>query len=142
SIGPELLGGPVWFKQFGQKVGPRMGAQPTGGPLMVPKTCRRVVLARRPPGEPAETDSRIEEIPVPEPGPNEALVRVIYLSLDPYMRGRMRDLASYAAPVGVGEVMTGGTVGEVVRSNHPRFKAGDIVEDRLRLQGIAPWRGP
>ena len=104
---------------------------------MTPKTCRRVVLARRPPGEPAETDFRIEEIPVPEPGPNEALVRVIYLSLDPYMRGRMRDLASYAAPVGVGEVMTGGTVGEVVKSNHPRFKAGDIVEDRLGWQEYA-----
>ena len=67
---------------------------------MIPKTCRRVVLARRPPGEPAETDFRIEEIAVPEPGPNEALVRVVYLSLDPYMRGRMRDLASYAAPSG------------------------------------------
>src|SRR5262249_49403232 len=97
---------------------------------------------RRPPGEPAETDFRIEDIPVPEPGPNEALVRVIYLSLDPYMRGRMRDLASYAAPVGIGEVMTGGTVGEVVKSNHPRFKAGDIVEDRLGWQEYALGGGP
>jgi NADPH-dependent curcumin reductase CurA len=105
--------------------------------MMTPKTCRRVVLARRPPGEPAETDFRVEEIPVPEPGPNEALVRVIYLSLDPYMRGRMRDLASYAAPVGIGEVMTGGTVGEVVKSNHPRFKVGDVVEDRLGWQEYA-----
>jgi len=104
---------------------------------MIPKTCRRVVLARRPPGEPAEADFRIEEVPVPEPGPGQALIRVIYLSLDPYMRGRMRDVASYAAPVGIGEVMTGGTVGEVVKSNHPRFSIGDCVEDRLGWQEYA-----
>jgi len=104
---------------------------------MIPQTCRRVVLARRPPGEPAETDFRIEEIPVPEPGPGQVLVRVIYLSLDPYMRGRMRDVASYAAPVGIGEVMAGGTVGEVVKSNHPQLKVGDIVEDRLGWQEYA-----
>jgi NADPH-dependent curcumin reductase CurA len=90
-----------------------------------------------PPGEPAETDFRIGKIPVPEPGPGQALVRVIYLSLDPYMRGRMRDAASYAAPVGIGEVMTGGTVGEVVKSNQARFKVGDIVEDRLGWQEYA-----
>ena len=64
----------------------------------------------------------------------QVLVRVVYLSLDPYMRGRMRDGASYAAPVGLGEVMPGGTVGEVVRSNHAGFKPGDIVEDRLGWQ--------
>ena len=57
----------------------------------------------------AESDFRVEEVPVPEPGPREVLVRVVYMSLDPYMRGRMRDAASYAAPVGIGEVMTGGT---------------------------------
>ena len=98
---------------------------------MIPKTHRRVVLARRPPGEPSETDFRIEEVAVPEPGSGQVLVRVIYLSLDPYMRGRMRDAASYAAPVGIGDVMTGGTVGEVVKSNNPNFKVGDIVEERL-----------
>ena len=74
---------------------------------------------------------------MPEPGPRQVLVRVVYLSLDPYMRGRMRDAASYAAPVGIGEVMTGGTVGEVVKSNHPDFKVGDIVEDRLGWQEYA-----
>jgi NADPH-dependent curcumin reductase CurA len=95
------------------------------------------VLARRPPGEPSEADFRLEEVPVPELGPREALVRVIYLSLDPYMRARMRDAASYAAPVGIGEVMTGGTVGEVVKSNHPQLKVGDIVEDRLGWQEYA-----
>ena len=75
----------------------------------LPQTHRRVVLVRRPPGEPAEArlprrggaDARAE--------PGEVLVKVIYLSLDPYQRGRMRDAASYAAPVGLGEVMTGGT---------------------------------
>lgn len=109
---------------------------------MIPKTHRRVVLARRPPGEPVEDDFRIEEVPVPEPGPREVLVRVIYLSLDPYMRGRMRDMASYAPPVAIGEVMTGGTVGEVVKSNHPDFKVGDIVEDRLGWQEYAVAGGP
>jgi len=104
---------------------------------MIPKTCRRIVLARRPPAEPAESDFRIEEVPVPQPGPGQVLVRVIYLSLDPYMRGRMRDAASYAAPVGIGEVMTGGTVGEVVASNHTGFKVGDIVEERLGWQEYA-----
>jgi NADPH-dependent curcumin reductase len=105
-------------------------------------THRRIVLARRPPGEPAESDFRLEEVAVPEPRERQVLVRVIYLSLDPYMRGRMRDAASYAAPVGLGEVMTGGTVGEVIESRHPDFKAGDIVEDRLGWQEYAIGGGP
>jgi NADPH-dependent curcumin reductase CurA len=109
---------------------------------MIAKTHRRVVLARRPPAEVAASDFRVEEVPVPEPGPREVLVRVVYMSLDPYMRGRMRDAASYAAPVGIGEVMTGGTVGEVVKSNHPGFKVGDIVEDRLGWQEYAIGPGP
>ena len=109
---------------------------------MIPKAHRRVVLARRPPAEVAESDFRVEEAPVPEPGPREVLVRVVYMSLDPYMRGRMRDAASYAAPVGIGEVMAGGTVGEVVKSNHPGFKVGDIVEDRLGWQEYAIGPGP
>ncbi|HEY5830554.1 MAG: NADP-dependent oxidoreductase [Hyphomicrobiaceae bacterium] len=106
----------------------------------IPKTHRRAVLVRRPAGSPAESDFRVEEVAVPEPGPRQVLVRNIYLSLDPYMRGRMRDAASYAPPVGIGEVMTAGTVGEVVKSNHPNYKVGDIVEDRLGWQeyGIGP----
>ena len=75
---------------------------------MIPKTYRRVVLVRRPAAEPSESDFRVEEAPMPEPGPRQVLVRVIYMSLDPYMRGRMRDAASYAPPVALGEVMTGG----------------------------------
>src|SRR5262245_15796141 len=107
------------------------------GNFMIPKTYRRIVLAHRPPGEPAETDFRIEEVATPEPGARQVLVRVIYLSLDPYMRGRMRNVASYAAPVGIGEVMPGGAVGEVVASLHPNFKQGDIIEDRLGWQEYA-----
>ncbi|HLG49680.1 MAG TPA: NADP-dependent oxidoreductase [Reyranella sp.] len=103
----------------------------------LPNTYRRVVLVRRPPGEPAESDFRVEEVPMPEPKHGEVLVKVAYLSLDPYQRGRMRDAASYAAPVGLGEVMTGGIVGEVVKSNNPRFAVGDIVEDRLGWQEYA-----
>jgi NADPH-dependent curcumin reductase CurA len=109
---------------------------------MVPKTHRRVVLARRPPGEPSEDDFRIEEVPVPTPGSRELLVRVIYLSLDPYMRGRMREGPSYAAPAQIDQVMPGGTVGEVVVANHPDFRVGDIVEDRLGWQEYAIAAGP
>ena len=107
---------------------------------MIPSSYRRIVLARRPPGEPAESDFRIETVATPTPGTNEVLVRVIYMSLDPYMRGRMREQASYAKPVGIGEVMEGGTVGEVVASNNPAFKVGDIVEARLGWQeyGLSP----
>jgi NADPH-dependent curcumin reductase CurA len=79
---------------------------------------------------------------VPQPRHGEVLVKVHYLSLDPYQRGRMRDAASYAAPVGLGEVMTGGIVGEVVTSEHAAFKVGDIVEDRLGWQEYAIGGGP
>jgi len=105
--------------------------------MTIPKTHRRVVLVRRPPGEPAESDFRVEEVPMPEPKHGEVLVKVAYLSLDPYQRGRMREAASYAANVGLGEVMTGGVVGEVVKSNTPRFKEGDIVEESLGWQEYA-----
>ena len=88
---------------------------------------RRIVLASRPVGEPKDADFRLETAPVPEPGPGQVLVRTLWLSLDPYMRGRMSDAKSYAKPVGIGEVMTGGTVGEVVRSNHDKFAPGDVV---------------
>src|SRR5262245_1204464 len=116
---------------------PAQTGRDTMSPPTIPKTHRRVVLARRPPGEPAEADFRIEEVAVPEPGPGQFLARVVYLSLDPYMRGRMRDAQSYAAPVALGEVMTAGAVGEVVRSNHPHFKVGDIVEDTMGWQEYA-----
>ncbi len=104
---------------------------------MIPKTQRRIVLASRPPGEPVESNFRLEEAAMPEPQHGEVLVRMMYLSADPYMRGRMRDGASYAAPIGIGQVMGGGGVGEVVASKHATLKVGDIVEDRLGWQEYA-----
>ena len=77
---------------------------------------RRIVLASRPKGRPSEADFRLEEGDAPEPAEGEALVRVRWLSLDPYMRGRMDDARSYAAPVEVGATMEGGAVGEVIAS--------------------------
>jgi NADPH-dependent curcumin reductase CurA len=88
---------------------------------------RRIVLASRPQGRPSAANFRLEEAPVPEPGPGEVLCRTIYLSLDPYMRGRMSDAASYAKPVQIGQVMEGGTVGQVVRSNLDGVAPGDFV---------------
>ena len=72
---------------------------------------RRIVLARRPKGKVTPDDFRLEEVPVAPLANGEFLVRNLYLSLDPYMRGRMDDAKSYAKPVAVGEVMGGGTVG-------------------------------
>ncbi len=88
---------------------------------------RRIVLASRPEGEPKPDDFRLETGALPEPGAGEVLIRTRWLSLDPYMRGRMSDAKSYAKPVEVGAVMEGGTVGEVVASNNERFHEGDIV---------------
>jgi len=88
---------------------------------------KRIVLASRPVGEPKVSDFRLEECPLPTPGEGEILLRTIWLSLDPYMRGRMSDAASYAQPVPIGGVMEGGTVCEVAASNNPGFAKGDIV---------------
>jgi NADPH-dependent curcumin reductase len=95
---------------------------------------KRVVLASRPVGEPKPSDFRIEDYAPPTPGDGEVLLRTIWLSLDPYMRGRMSDAASYAAPVPVGGVMEGGTVSEVIASNNPGFTRGDIVLSRAGWQ--------
>ena len=99
----------------------------------MPDTARRVVLVSRPVGEPKPADFRLEDFPVPTPGPGQVLLRTLWLSLDPYMRGRMSEAPSYAKPVGIGEVMEGGTVSEVVASNNPDFAAGDVVLGRSRL---------
>jgi NADPH-dependent curcumin reductase CurA len=88
---------------------------------------RRIVLAERPQGRPGPQNFRLEQVPVPEPGAGEVLSRTLYLSLDPYMRGRMSDAPSYTPPVAIGGVMTGGTVGQVVRSNLAGFAPGDVV---------------
>src|SRR5262245_53973198 len=88
---------------------------------------RRFVLASRPVGEPNPDNFRFEEFPVPAAGAGEVLLRTLWLSLDPYMRGRMSDAPSYTAPVGIGQAMVGGTVSEVVTSNNPTFAPGDLV---------------
>jgi NADPH-dependent curcumin reductase len=95
---------------------------------------RRIVLAARPHGEPQASDFRLEQVPVPEPGPGQVLLRTLWLSLDPYMRGRMSDARSYAKPVGIGEAMTGEAVSEVVRTNDPAFAPGDLV------RGMTGWQ--
>lgn len=87
----------------------------------------QVLLANRPKGVPQESDFRLVETDVPKIGDGQLLVRNLYLSLDPYMRGRMNDAKSYAKSVELGAVMVGGAVGEVVESRHPSFKPGDKV---------------
>jgi NADPH-dependent curcumin reductase len=92
-----------------------------------PNLNRRLVLAARPKGEPTADTLRLEITAVPPPAPGQMLLRTEYLSLDPYMRGRMSDAPSYAAPVAVGAVMEGGTVAQVVTSHVAGFTAGDWV---------------
>jgi NADPH-dependent curcumin reductase CurA len=94
----------------------------------------QIVLASRPQGPVAENNFRYVEAAVPSPGEREVLVRNLYLSLDPYMRMRMNEGKSYAPPVQVGDVMVGGTIGEVIESKDPRFKKGDIVAGRAGWQ--------
>lgn len=89
---------------------------------------RKFVLAARPKGEPDDTTLRLETEDVPTPGKVQMLLRNEYLSLDPYMRGRMSDAPSYAAPVAIGAVMIGGTVAQVVSSDVAGFAAGDWVQ--------------
>ena len=100
---------------------------------------KQVLLASRPQGAVTEANFRFVEVPVGRPGPGEVLVRSEWLSLDPYMRGRMSDAKSYAKSVEIGQVMVGQTVGEVVESNDPNFKSGDKVLTPLgwQLYGIA-----
>jgi NADPH-dependent curcumin reductase CurA len=88
---------------------------------------RQIVLAARPQGKPQLTDFRLEEAAIPTPGPGQVLLRVQYLSLDPYMRGRMDDRESYAAPTALGGVMPGESVAMVVASQNPDYSEGDTV---------------
>ena len=91
------------------------------------ETMKRIVLASRPPGRPGPGNFRLEEAPMPAPGAGEFLARTIWLSLDPYMRGRMSAAKSYARPVEIGETMTAQCVAEVIASTHDGFAVGDIV---------------
>ena len=88
---------------------------------------RQIHLVSRPDGEARADNFRLVEATVGDPGEGQVLVRNRFLSLDPYMRGRMNDAKSYAKPQPLGEVMQGGTVGEVVASRHPNFREGDAV---------------
>jgi len=88
---------------------------------------RRVLLRRRPFGTPRPDDFEVSESPIPSPHPGEILCRTLYLSIDPYMRGRMNEGRSYARSVELGQVMVGGTVSQVVESRHPGFASGDFV---------------
>jgi len=98
------------------------------------QSAKRVVLVSRPVGEPKSSNFRIEDAAVPSPGEGQVLLRNIWLSLDPYMRGRMSEGPSYVPPVPVGGVMEGGTVSEVIASKNPDFAQGDIVLSRAGWQ--------
>ncbi|MBB1437435.1 NADP-dependent oxidoreductase [Shewanella sp. SG41-4] len=88
---------------------------------------RRIVLASRPQGEPVANNFRLETVSKPVPTEGEVLLRAVYLSLDPYMRGRMNDAKSYADPVAIDDVMVGAAVSQVEVSNHPDYKVGEWV---------------
>lgn len=88
---------------------------------------QRIVLASRPIGAPTPDNFRLEQVTLPDLVEGQVLLKTMFLSLDPYMRGRMSDAPSYAAPVEIGEVMTGGAVSRVERSMHPKFQEGDLV---------------
>ena len=114
---------------------------------------RQIVLAARPRGKPRLADFRLEETAIPTPGPGQFLLRVQYLSLDPYMRGRMDDRESYQPPTPLGDVMPGESVATVVASHHPGYSAGDIVlahtgwrthavSDRADLRKLDPAVAP
>ena len=100
---------------------------------------REVVLAVRPQGEPKESDFELREVPDPEPGDGEVLVRNVFVSVDPYMRGRMTGIRTYVDGFAVGDPVDGGAVGRVVESKHPGFAAGDWVSSMLgwRESGVA-----
>ena len=89
---------------------------------------RRWLLAGYPEGMPTLGNWTLDRQPVPDPGPGQILVKAKWLSVDPYMRGRMSPSANYTKGVAIGEVMQGGGVGEVVASNHPAWKVGEIAE--------------
>src|SRR5439155_1466511 len=93
----------------------------------MPERNRQIVLKRRPNGMPVPEDFAIAEGPLPEPGEGEVVLRGIYLSLDPYMRGRISGVRSYARPTEIGEVIEGRVVGQVVRSRDPAFRDGDYA---------------
>src|SRR5918995_579734 len=102
-------------------------ACPTSGASSVTEQNLQILLASRPTGRPSHDNFNIVRTPLPTPGEGQVLLKTRYLSLDPYMRGRMSAAKSYAAAVEIGDVMEAGTVGEVLESRHPDYKPGDMV---------------
>jgi len=100
----------------------------------VSDTQRQFQLAARPVGLPKESDFKLVEVPLPAPQPGEVLVKTVYLSVDPYMRGRITGVRTYADPVNIGDVMVGGAVGQVIESGEPSLQPGDFVS------GYWGWR--
>ncbi|KRP67312.1 NADP-dependent oxidoreductase [Pseudomonas orientalis] len=92
-----------------------------------PTLNQRIVLVSRPQGAPTPENFRLERVNLPELADGQVLLKTLYLSLDPYMRGRMSDAPSYAAPVEIDDVMTGGAVSRVEQSRNPKFEVGDLV---------------
>jgi NADPH-dependent curcumin reductase CurA len=101
----------------------------------------RIVLASRPAGAPKTTDFRLEETAAPEPGQGQLLVKAEFLSVDPYMRGRMNDTASYADPVQLDDVMVGESVGRIVQSRHDKYQEGQYVSGQFGWQEFAISNG-
>src|SRR5215213_7983906 len=100
---------------------------PAPGVEAVTEQNLQVLLASRPVGRPSPDNFEFVQTPIPSPGEGQVLLKIRYLSLDPYMRGRMSAAKSYAAAVEIGQVMEGGTVAEVLESRHPDYKPGDVV---------------
>ena len=115
----------------------KQALRPIGGRLPCGTMNQQILLAQRPEGFPKTSDFKLVTSPIPTPAAGEILVRTLYLSLDPYMRGRMNDVKSYAPPVKLGEVMVGGVVGQVTASQHSKFQPGDFVEGFLGWQTYA-----
>jgi len=107
------------------------------GSRAVPSVNRQIILATRPEGLPKESDFRLVEVELPHAGAGEVLVRSLYLSVDPYIRGRLSGQASYMKGVQPGEVIVGAVVGQVIESGDPRLATGDIVEGMLGWQEYA-----
>src|SRR5262249_61894668 len=97
------------------------------GVSMTGRMNRQILLKTRPEGVPSPDNFELTETPIPEPSEGEVLLRILYLSLDPYMRGRMNAAKSYAKPAEIGQPMVGGTVGEIVNSGHLNLSVGDAV---------------
>ena len=107
---------------------------------MTERQNRQIVLRRRPAGEPSEDNFELVTTKIADPGEGEMLLKTLWLSLDPYMRGRMNDAKSYAPPVRLGGMMVGGTVSQVLASRTPEYQAGDIVSGNHGWQEFAIGR--